>query len=285
MNPSYRRIRLASLLPPGGAVHPVRTRYRPGDHCSLHTHDFCEFSWIEQGTACHLRPSGEQHLEVGDCLAIPPGMVHGFSSSDQHGFTLANIAMPTELLAFARSRWAGPWPWGDAEDDARPLRLGPSALVRLGAWLDDLSLGAPLLDAEATALVILREVARRDDDRDRDLPPPLQRALADLACGDLPIDLAPPLLARACGWSVTHLNRVVRAARGCTTTALLDSLRLERAERLLRLDPRPVTAIALACGFPSLPHFYRRFAATRGCAPGAYRQRQRDIVLGTRQHR
>lgn len=280
MDGPFRCIRHATLVPPGGAVHPVRTRYLAGDRCPLHVHDFCEIFWIEQGLARHLRPSGEERLEAGDCLAVPPAMAHGLLAADHQGFSVVNIAMPAEVLAFARSRWSGPWPWGEVADDARPLRLGPAALARLGAWLDDLRLGAPLLDAEATALVVLREVARREDERDRDLPAPLQRALAGLAAGDLPLDLAPPLLARACGWSITHLNRVVRAARGCTTTALLDRLRLERAERLLRLDPRAVTAIALACGFPSLPHFYRRFTATHGCSPGAYRRRQREGVLG-----
>lgn len=273
------RLHLSALLPPGGSVHVVRTRYQAGRSCALHVHDFCEFFWIEQGVARHLRPGGEERLETGAFLAVPPAMAHGFATAEAP-FTIVNIAMPAEVLAFARERCRGPWPWGEAEDAARPLHLGPAALGRLSAWVDDLRPGAPRLEAEATALVLLREALRHDGDPDADLPAPLRRALAGLAGGELPLELAPPLLAQACGWSVAHLNRVVRAARGCTTTALLDRLRIARAERLLRLDPRPVTGIALACGYPSLPHFYRRFTAACGCPPGTWRQRHRAGILG-----
>lgn len=271
-----RHLAIAAFLPPGGWVHPARIHYPAGRRMGLHDHDFTEVFWIERGSALHLTRSGERRLGPGDCLFVAPELAHGFAAVDRAGFSMVNIAFPVAILAFARERWGGTtWPWGEGQT---PIRLDPPAVSRLSGWLSDLRLGAPRLDAEAFVSDLLRLVAHHDATAAAGLPQELHAALAGLAGEDLPLELDPPWLARECGWSVTHLNRVVRRATGGTTTALLNRLRLERAERLLRLDHRAVTAIALSAGFPTLGHFYRVFTAAHGCTPRAWRERQQSTA-------
>lgn len=88
-------------------------------------------------------------------------------------------------------------------------------------------------------------------------------------------DLSPDRAAAAVGISVRQLHLLFEPT-GTTFSRRVLALRLKRAEQLLLDGPdRPVTAVALACGFDSLATFYRAFKAETGMTASEFREAAR----------
>ena len=82
-------------------------------------------------------------------------------------------------------------------------------------------------------------------------------------------------MARLAGLSSTHFNRRFRSLLRMSPTDFLRSLRMQEAQRLLTVSQDSVGEIALASGFYDQSHFTKRFRATTGMTPLAYRKRFR----------
>lgn len=78
-------------------------------------------------------------------------------------------------------------------------------------------------------------------------------------------------LARRCGMSETNFRRVFHAATGRSPVDYLIHLRMQMAAALLRNTTRPITAIALAVGCPTLSTFNRHFRRVHAMSPRAWR--------------
>lgn len=74
-------------------------------------------------------------------------------------------------------------------------------------------------------------------------------------------------LAAAAGISVRQLERLFATHLGATLGGHYASIRLDRAQSLLRQTALPVLEIAVACGFVSASHFSRSYKARFGRAP------------------
>lgn len=79
-------------------------------------------------------------------------------------------------------------------------------------------------------------------------------------------------LCRESGVNRTTLNSVFRRATGYSPLAFVQSLRIKRAEEMLRSTSIPVEQIAGQVGFGDQRHFYRTFKNITGQTPGACRQ-------------
>jgi len=85
-------------------------------------------------------------------------------------------------------------------------------------------------------------------------------------------DLTPATLAAMLGISVRQVHLLFEPT-GSTFARTLNGVRLREAERLLRASrERPVSDIALACGFDSLATFYRLFRAAYEMTPSDVRR-------------
>lgn len=83
--------------------------------------------------------------------------------------------------------------------------------------------------------------------------------------------LAAATLAGLAGISVRQMERLFAAELKERPMGFYLKLRLEKAERLLTYSTMPVSEIAVACGFSSLPLFSRSFRARYGKPPSALR--------------
>lgn len=83
-------------------------------------------------------------------------------------------------------------------------------------------------------------------------------------------------LARVSGVSPAHFARSFKQAFGTPPHRYLLTRRIERATTLLRHSDRPVTDIALACGWRSLGSFSRTFRDVTGKSPTAMREQAED---------
>ncbi len=88
--------------------------------------------------------------------------------------------------------------------------------------------------------------------------------------GEDPLDAE--ALAELAGISARHMERLFAAELNERPMGFYLKLRLEKAERLLTYSTMPVSEIAVACGFSSLPLFSRSFRARYGKPPSALRQ-------------
>jgi transcriptional regulator GlxA family with amidase domain len=82
-------------------------------------------------------------------------------------------------------------------------------------------------------------------------------------------------LARVANLSRCHFAYAFKQSLGCTPHRYVMSRRLERARQLLAESELPIVEIALATGFVDQSHFSRRFRASFGVSPLAYRRSRR----------
>ncbi|PAE80588.1 hypothetical protein CHH77_16355 [Shouchella clausii] len=70
----------------------------------------------------------------------------------------------------------------------------------------------------------------------------------------------------------SYFSKKFKASIGLTYIEFLKSKRLVKAKDLLKTTALSIQAIAEACGYHSMPHFYRTFRAATGTTPAAYRK-------------
>lgn len=134
-----------------------------------------------------------------------------------------------------------------------------------GVWFEQLALA---LAAEATRVAIGGDGSRagpnqRDQRRIASVLHRIERdAGAPLSIGDL---------AREAAMSPYHFLRTFRDAVGMTPHQFILRTRLQNAAVQLRRSSLPVLDIALDAGFADLSTFNRRFRATMGMTPSAFR--------------
>nr|AAF63446.1 ArgR-like transcriptional regulator [Pseudomonas putida] len=80
-------------------------------------------------------------------------------------------------------------------------------------------------------------------------------------------------IAEHAGLSRRHLERLFRRHVQATPPRYYLELRLTHARQLLQHTTKSLTEVALASGFVSFPHFYRRFRELFAIAPRQYRAR------------
>jgi CheY-like chemotaxis protein len=88
-------------------------------------------------------------------------------------------------------------------------------------------------------------------------------------------DLSVEGLAEALRCDRSYLLRKLRALTGETPSGLIRSLRLQRAEQLLRAGAGTVSEIAATVGFKSVAHFSNAFQERYGERPSAFAARHR----------
>lgn len=80
-------------------------------------------------------------------------------------------------------------------------------------------------------------------------------------------------MAKACAVSISHLSKTFKAETGLGFADYLSTLRLEKAEAMLReRRDMSVTEIALACGFNDSNYFSDRFKREFGISPLKFRK-------------
>lgn len=89
--------------------------------------------------------------------------------------------------------------------------------------------------------------------------------------------------ASAAATSSSTLKRLFQERLGMSVTDVLIQLRIGHACHLLVTTDLPIHRVATESGFNNLGHFFRQFAAQRGCTPARFRQHNRLPVVGKSQ--
>jgi AraC-like DNA-binding protein len=81
--------------------------------------------------------------------------------------------------------------------------------------------------------------------------------------------------AQASHLSPSHFSYLIRKESGVTFTEMLNRMRVDRAVGLLSRSEKPLSLVALECGFEDQSYFTKVFRRYRSCTPGEFRQRSK----------
>lgn len=90
------------------------------------------------------------------------------------------------------------------------------------------------------------------------------------------VSVALPQAAAAAGVSEGYFYRLFKKRTGMTPSHYLSKIRVEHAERMLRMTDAKVAEVAAACGVPDPFYFSRMFKRHTGLSPDAFRHRIRQ---------
>jgi AraC-like DNA-binding protein len=241
---------------------------------------------IGQGTEAYFGLlyllSGEEALSCGRREAVlEPGSMLLWDSTQPMSFRFPRPLQKITLLvpqAVLRARL----PTVDALIGvALPTGSGLGAIV--AAHLQSLASQSAVLsplqasvaaDAALELLAAWAQPPRQGAQRSRDEL--LRRIQRYIECHLDDPELAPPVIAAACGVSLRYLH-LLFAETGSSVTRWMRTRRLEQCRRELRVGGRDlsVTAVALRWGFADLATFSRAFKAEFGVSPRAYYEAHR----------
>lgn len=269
-----KKLNLADLLP-GQSCSYGHWQYGYAEP-ELHTHDFIELFWVEEGEGAHVIGGEARTVGPGALCLVRADDVHGFSAARPGGLLrFVNVAFPLALWESVRARHDGlvgqAFDLPAAED--REHQLDAEETGRMRSLSHDLAAGlrSPLA-AEAFLLGAVTLLAGRRRRPESGLMP------AALAAAIIAIQEpryfrgGTAALARLAECSPEHLSRSVRRHLGGTPTDVVNEARIAHAARQLVTTRRPVADIAAECGLENLGHFYKLFRARHGTSPERYRK-------------
>lgn len=224
---------------------------------------------IETGAAQARVDGLSLMLGAEEYLYIPAQAVHGFAFSQ--GAEGSVLSFPSAVLSGMTPEiqpWLGAVQHGRVPDPA-------GAMI---AQLHQAHAGAGIFRAQRLVALAHLLLAALAEDSLAQRPPDraagrqVQR-LEVLIAGNLGRGWTARDYAAALNVSTSHLNRIVRAAKGHSLTAHLEAATMAEACRLIAFTRMPVAEIGYRLGFGDPSYFSRRFRRRMGEAPSDYRLR------------
>lgn len=282
-SPSRNRYSRSDVLAEDGTAVRADHHALPPD-VAAHDHDFYEIALVTAGGGRHFTAAGEDLLNVGSVVLIPPNQWHGYS--DCEGLHVFDCFIGPELFdgdlsflidelaligALASHSFPSPQRVKLGSEDLRLAQRQLEALTdnlrttRVTA-LGDLLI---LLDILARSWVPTRTSSRRSVGR---LHPAVAQAAQVLESSPRrPWTLTE--LAEVASVERTHLVRLFQRELGIPPIAYLNQLRQQEAARLLVQTNLPISRIGVEVGWDDAAYFARRFKAAYGLSPSGYRSR------------
>ena len=263
---------VATPIKTGRALTVVdyRCTARPGDRPFEEHHDATAIAYVRAGSFGYRCRGVAHELVTGAALIACAGDDY-VCTHDHHGGgdECLSFHLAPEV-ADALDPTGATWRRGAVPPIAALAVLGERAQAAArgdeDTAVDELGLAfAARLCALATGRPA-RRLAPRPIDRARVLE--VARWIDDAAHEPIDLDAA---AARA-GWSAFHFLRVFAAVVGATPHQVLVNARLRRAARLLAVEDRAITDVALEVGFGDLSNFVRTFRRAAGISPRGFRK-------------
>lgn len=228
----------------------------------MHVHEGCELIHITSGLALIDCDENTFAVATGHLVVVPAGFRH----NQRHTAPAA-----TDFVTFQAKPLF----------NTRPRVVDIRANSLTGQWLNSICILSERDPhhchelAEGVLDSLLGAIAQQEQPRSRALPEPLQRALDFV---ESPEGLATTVgeLARVACVSEGYLMGLFRKHLGQRPTQYLNSLRIDKAKRMLCLPYTTIGETALACGFSDPNYFARVFSAITGSSPRAYQRRLLD---------
>lgn len=278
--PTYRLYGEKTLSSPGFWVHCETIRARSSRYrweIRPHRHDdFFQFLYLESGSCKALLGTLETQVAPPALLTVPPRVRHGFRFAEETQGLV--ITLLKSHLSVAPDRLS------DGLSAPQSLPLPPESpdaaylvetLRRLSAEFaerrpnrDALMAAYISLLLQLTARLCHERTATADRGQNR-----LDR-LTGLIHRHFRDHRPVSFYAAELGLSLTHLNRVVKAATGRAPSELIAAKLLDEAKRDLIFSRAPIQEISYRLGFSDPAYFSRFFVKQTGQPPLVWRRDQ-----------
>lgn len=255
-----------------------------------HLHDWLELVYVHGGAGTFFINHTFYEMQAGDLFLIPSNTIHKtlphpeqlvtssavfFSGQYVQASSLSIEAFSylqcfenartersyrLELDAFERARLEGIFDHMQAENSAKQAGYQQAILLLLQTLL--LHLNRKIAPAAADKLT----------SPSGSRPTWLQKALDIIDARLLVNDLSLAALAAHAAVSPSYFSRMFKQHTGLNVTEYIIAKRIMHAKELLVSSDSTVAEIASACGFESLPHFYRMFKKLAGNTPAHYKR-------------
>jgi len=246
----------------------------------FHTHDVFELLFCQGGSGLLFLEQQGIELFRHRSVLVPPRTRHRFALRPQESVGLKVVCLTREDIALhlsaTQTAMLSQCTGGGATYTDHP---GESPLWSLAETLPD-GLGQQdrreLMVAWSTIALLLASHLRSQHAPDA-IRETRHRETIRQVCAWLDGNLEQTEdldgIASRFGLSRSLLTREFRHHTGVSVLDYLSTRRLQKAGRLLTSEGRSILEASLESGFPSLPHFYRRFKALYGVTPSEF-QRQ-----------
>ncbi|MCP1134680.1 AraC family transcriptional regulator [Paenibacillus polysaccharolyticus] len=259
----------------------------PQNELPDHLHDWHEIIYVYRGQGSIFIDAGLEDMQEGDLFLIPGSTVHRALPDAGNPVTSSALFFSPGLLASTAGGMSSSLLHPFERCRKRRIykrHLNHAEQTQVSAFIDDihaefrsdhhLSSQAALLRLQLLLIFLERlDSATGPALATSSLPTPswLSSILSDI---DLKLRnrLTLPELAQQAAVSPAHLSRAFKRYTGMTLTDYVLARRVIMAKEHLLNGDETMAAVADACGFDSLPHFYRQFKKLTGTTPAAYRR-------------
>lgn len=242
-------------------VSLAENTYAAGLRVAAHAHDAPLLSLVLQGSATEEIGTRSRDLGVNSLLYTPPHETHG------HRFLTPGRWLNIQFTP----SWFARVGAGEANLPTAPHLVRGTAVnwaSRLVAELrepDSVSRFA----IEGALLLLVSDLARLPKLGEPRRPRWLSAVEAAIEASGVELPTVADLAALA-GVHASHLLRTFRRYHGTTVANYARRRRVERARAEIATTTRPLSVIALECGFADQSHFTRVFRQAFGETPGQY---------------
>ena len=268
---------MLSLDSPCSCVSWTYSNPVPG---GLHTHDFLELFWVEQGRGLHRINGYDRLMETGYLSLIRAEDCHTFSALEPgHRVRFINFAFPRSVWTQVRRQFFnGQGHFFDRPDFAeREYQLEPEELQRLRLSASDLLAGIwNKLNADSFLRAVLSLLVSKEHRKSTkvNLPEWLALTLRNMERHPHFTGGVPEFI-RLSGRTHEHVARVCRRLLQQSPHQLVNEIRLRRAVSQLIATDMKIVDVAGEAGFENLGYFYKLFQRKHGLTPRIYREKFR----------
>ncbi|MCM3131818.1 AraC family transcriptional regulator [Paenibacillus polysaccharolyticus] len=259
----------------------------PQNELPDHLHDWHEIIYVYRGQGSIFIDTGLEDMQEGDLFLIPGSTVHRALPDAGNPVTSSALFFSPGLLASTAGGMSSSLLHPFERCRKRRIykrHLNHTEQEQVSAFIDDihaefrsdhhLSSHAALIRLQLLLIFLERlDSANGPAHATTSLPAPSW--LSSILSGiDLKLRnrLTLPELAQQAAVSPAHLSRAFKRYTGMTLTDYVLARRVIMAKEHLLNGDETMAAVADACGFDSLPHFYRQFKKLTGTTPAAYRR-------------
>ena len=239
-----------------------------------HSHDYYVICLIERGHQSFTHKGTKYYTPPGGVIFINPGAVHTGEAADEKGFKMLSIYPTTAHLQSAVYELTGRHQAAPFFTDVRIDH--PWVIESVLSLHQALAQEVSPLECESRFIWTLAQLIKRYADmrlteqqlgQERKAVQQVRHYIDESFAQGVNLTQ----LAELVSLSPYYLLRVFRAEVGMPPHAYLESVRVRRAQRLIKAG-KPLVEVAVEVGFSSQSHLTYRFKQIIGVTPGQYAQ-------------
>ena len=256
--------------------------------CDWHTHAFVELAIVVAGHGVHETPDAAFAISAGDVFLVAGTEPHGYRDCEQ--LSLVNVIYDPATLDFPflylakhpgyQALFVVEPQYRERHSTLHHLRVSMHELSQVTVILDNLEeeLVRQSAGFEAAAIVqftsLLLFLARAYQHQVSACSPNILRLgkVLSLLESRFTEKLTVTELAEVANLSLSHFERIFTETMGLAPMEYVIHLRMNKAEKLLRSTPMPITEVAYQVGYGDSNFFTRQFKKTFQCTPQQYRR-------------